>query len=380
MTQSPQTDALTTFAGDIPRDLAVLKMENDSIMAAAVARPRDYPAMLADIKAQLTTFKSFAEQALYSKPVGKDENGHMRYARGLSVRAAEALAASYGYNRVRSSITPIDADHVKVEASFTDFQTGRIWSSEQIVSKLYKSRHGGMQRHNDDRFYNVVVKAEQSKVVRECIVRSVPPGLRAEIELIVDEQLQQFLDEKTVENVIAQFSSKSVTVEMLEQQIGKRIDSFTFDDRKTLVGLWNALDAGETTVGEIFGQAGTSDQPINTGRGAELLAKVKAKADQKADQKADAPAAKDKGKGKGGKGKTGVVPSQPAPPPQAPPSDEPSQVDMLVQRMVDACKCDRPTAKIRITQRIATLGWEADSLDMAQFNNLHAAIGKDLLP
>ena len=53
---------------------------------------------------------------------------------------------------------------------------------------------------------------------------------------------------------------------------------------------------------------------------------------------------------------------------------------MLVQRMVDACKCDRPTAKIRITQRIATLGWEADSLDMAQFNNLHAAIGKDLLP
>lgn len=238
----------------LPRDLAIIKMENDSIMAMAAAAPRDYAAVLEKVKSQLVTYKSFAQEAIYNKPVGKDQQGRKRFARNLSIRAAEALAEAYGFNRVRSYVEPIDADTVRVEATFTDYQAGRIWSDSGILSKLYKDRDGRMQRTPDDRFFNVTVKGEASRRIRECILRSIPPGLRSELMLCVDEQLDQFLDDKTVQKIVAQFSAKSVTADMIERLLGKRLDSFTKEDRAALLGLWNSIDDGESTVAEVFGE------------------------------------------------------------------------------------------------------------------------------
>ncbi|KPK67358.1 MAG: hypothetical protein AMJ84_13355 [Acidithiobacillales bacterium SM23_46] len=240
-------------AQDLPRDLALIKMENDSIMALAAARPRNYAAVLADIKQQLATFKSFAQHAMYAKPVGRDEQNRMKYARGLSIRAAEAIAAAYGYNRSRVDVTPLDEDTARIEATFVDYQTGRIWQKAGVVSKNYKDRYGKVRRHSDDRFYNVVCEAEGSKRVRECILRSVPPGLRSELELCVNEQLDSFLDDSTTQKLVASFSAKGITAEHLERIVGKRLTSLDREDRQTLIGLWNALEQGESTVSELIG-------------------------------------------------------------------------------------------------------------------------------
>lgn len=250
-----------TAVSQLPHDLAVIKMENESMMALAAARPRDYAEVLESVKGQLAAYRSFAQEAVYNKPVGKDPNtGQMRYARGLSIRAAEALAEAYRYCKVRSDVTPIDADTVRVEACFTDFQSGRVWQDSGIVSKTYKKRNGTIARHSDDRFYNVVVKAEASKRVRECIMRMIPPGLRSELVICVDAQLSEFLDESTQAAIIAQFANRGATVPMLEGLIGKSLDHFTREDRGTLVGVWNALEAGETTVAEAFGTNGDSQK------------------------------------------------------------------------------------------------------------------------
>jgi hypothetical protein len=247
----------------LPKDLAIIKMENDNIMALAAAHPRDYASVLADVKSQLATFKTFAQTAIYTKPVGKDPSGRMKFARGLSIRTAEAIAVAYKYNRVRCDITPFEGG-AKVEATFTDYQAGRIWQDSGFISKSYKTRDGRLQQHTEDRYWNVVVKAEASKRIRECIIRCVPPGLRSELELCVNEQLDNFLDDKTVEKIVAQFSSRKVTVEMLEDLLGKRLASLDIEDRKTLLQIWNGIEQGETKVEEVFGPQNGETPPTGS--------------------------------------------------------------------------------------------------------------------
>lgn len=250
----PETPEPIDALARLPRDLAIVKMENDNMMAMAAAHPRDYGEVAEDIKKQLATFKTFAQTAMYAKPVGKDDSGNMKYVRGLSIRAAEAILAAYKYNKVSVDVTPVEGnpDAARVEAAFMDFQTSRVWRQSAIVSKTFKRRNGTISRHSDDRFYNIVCKAEGSKLLRECVLRSVPPGLRSDLEAAVNEQLDSFLDESTVKKIVAQFSTKSVTEDMLEAHLGKKLDALDRSDRATLLNVWNAIDQGETTAADVF--------------------------------------------------------------------------------------------------------------------------------
>lgn len=252
---SPIGSASIQALGALPEDAVLLKLENENIQSLAQAKPRDYQSIKEDLVAQLKAYPSFARTVIYTKPVGRDAQGKMQYARGLSIRAAEAIAEAYKYNRVSSTVTPLDEDTVRVEARFVDYQQGRIWQDSGVVSRWYRSKNGKMVRHPEDRFWNVVVKAEVSRRVREVILRSVPPGLRAELMEQAERVIDDLLDDSTVEKIIAHFASKGVTLEQLEQHLGRtRRAGWTKEDRRTLLLLWSAIETGETTVEEAFGQ------------------------------------------------------------------------------------------------------------------------------
>ena len=249
----------TSNIAKLPANLAVLQMENDNIVALAAAHPRDHKAILEDIESQLTAYPSFAKAAVYTKPVGKDRNtGQMKYARGLSIRAAEAIAEAYGYCRIRTDVTPIDDDTVKVMASFTDYQRGRVWEDSGIVSKWYTNYQKQQVKIPDDRFYNVIVKAEVSKRVREVITRSVPPGLRSELMLMADRRAATLLTDDAVKSIIDSFEGIKVSLTMLEGVLGKTYKHWTSNNRIHLIGIWTAIQDGETTVTEAFGEPETN--------------------------------------------------------------------------------------------------------------------------
>jgi hypothetical protein len=276
------TEATASAIAGLPPNLALIQIENDAIMSRAVAHPRDYGAMLDDLKRQITAFPSFAKGAMYSKPCGKDKKtGKMKYATGLSVRSAEALLNVYKWNSVTVDVTPVDADTVKVEATFLDYQDGRKWTHKDLVSKDYTTAKGAKRRWGDDRFYNVVVKAAQAKCIRECVIRSVPPGLKSELEAFIDKAVNALLDDATVRKLVGQFANKGVTEEQLVDHMGKPLDGFTVEDRRTLLGVWNSIDQEEQTVAEIFG--GTATAVPDNGKSA---------ADRLADQVAPQPPTK----------------------------------------------------------------------------------------
>lgn len=240
-------------------DYQLIKMENESLMMAAQVRPRNNQAVMRELLDQIEAYPSFAESVMYAKPIGADKSGRMQYARGLSIRAAEAIAAAWGYNRIEQTVEPIDDDRVRVTATFTDFQTGRIWRDSGIVSKWYRSRGGAMTRHNDDRFYNVVLKAELSKRVREAVMRSVPPGVRSELQNLAERMVAKLLSNETVEKIVQSFSGIGVNLTQLENLLAKPINKgWTTEDRVTLQQVYTAIRDGETTVGEAFGVHATA--------------------------------------------------------------------------------------------------------------------------
>lgn len=292
--ENPNVQAMAA----IPPDMTLMRLENDHICALAAARPRNHQKIKEDLLAQIEAYPSFAREAIYSKPVGKDQAGRQQFARGLSIRAAEAIAEAYGYCRVRCDVTPVDGDNVKVEATFTDYQRGRIWQDGGIVSKWYRSRSGQMVRHAEDRFFSVVVKAEASRRIREVILRSVPPGLRSELMDLAEKKINELLDDSTVRKIIGKFAGKGITQDRLEQHLGRTLEAgWTKQDRQDLLGLWNAIESGETTVQDAFGDT-AQGQPIGAAQPngnvtGDDLANPKA---AKATTRAPAPAPVEQGK------------------------------------------------------------------------------------
>jgi hypothetical protein len=247
-------DSMAAVA-NLPREIAVIKMENESIQAMAAARPRDYRSIAGEIKTQLELFPAFAKTAIYAKPVGKDESGRQKIARNLSVRAAEAIAEAYGYCRIRTNVEVVEGnpDVVRVEAIFVDYQKGKVWEDSGLLSKWYKDRNGKMQRTPDDRFFNVTVRAELSKRVREVILRSVAPGLRLELFDMAEKVTASLLDETAVKAIIDFFGKQGVTTPQIEEYLGRKLAlGWTVEDKLNLHGLVNAIKDGETTLADAF--------------------------------------------------------------------------------------------------------------------------------
>lgn len=242
----------------MPENIAIMKMENDNIVSMAKSIPRDHKSIIKEITDQLEAYPSFAAVAVYAKPVGKDPvTGQMKIARGLSIRAAEAIAEAYRYNRVQATVAPNpdDQDSVQVSALFVDYQNGRIWQDAGILSKWYKKKSGAMEKHPDDRFFNVVVKAEVSRRIREVILRSVPPGLRQELLEMAQRRIAQLLTPEKINEIVKTFAERKVTQEMLEKYIGRTIAAgWKEEDRLNLQGLYVAIEDGETTIEEAFSE------------------------------------------------------------------------------------------------------------------------------
>lgn len=250
------------------QDLLQMRMENEAIMAECRVRPRNFQEIKAELIDQLQAFPDLAENSIYCKPVGKDSNGKQQFAFGLSIRAAEVLAEAYGFNRVASTVTTLDDGKATITASFTDFQKGRIWQDSGVISQFYKAKGGGMVRHADDRFYGLICKAEASRRVREVVLRSVNAGLKAWFYDECNKMIDDLLDDAAVEKMITAFATFKVTLEMLEKFIGRpKKLGWTKADRRNLIGVFNALKEGETTVDIAFAEEKPPAEPLKTQNG-----------------------------------------------------------------------------------------------------------------
>lgn len=198
-----------------------------------------------------------AEEAIYNKPVGKDTTtGKMKYAEGLSIRAAESIGNRWDNSSFGVEIVGEDDESASIAAVWLDYERNTRHIAMQRVSKFYKSKTGQIIRHSPDRF-DLVLKANGSKNLREIILRSLPAGLKKEYEIKARNILKggSLPGQRTA--VVGRFSDLGVTQQRIEEFQGKMKDEWSREDVIELAGLANAIRDGETSIEETFGSKET---------------------------------------------------------------------------------------------------------------------------
>lgn len=275
-------------AARMPSDLMLLKMEGESIMAAAARRPRAPATIVAELRAMLDAYPAAADDAIYSKPVGSVVEircggcGHKyevpyvgndgvrcpkcdspkigaqrkvtKFAENLSVRAAESIRTAYGFNRMTTSAEVLDDGSVRLSGTFVDYASGTFTSDQRIVSPFYTDRHKRQQRIAADRFLGVVVKAEKSKLRRDVILDSVPAFVKAAYRDACERKLAELVTPEIIaQEILPRFAEQGVTADMLDALIGKpHRMGWSEADRVRCRTIYAALQSGETTVAELL--------------------------------------------------------------------------------------------------------------------------------
>ena len=240
--------------GILERGGALIKIENMTQMSIAVQKPRDIAAIKKAVLAELQTYPESAFDAIYTKPVGGGKN-----AEGLSVRAAECLAYFWGNNAFAAEILEDDGMIVSGIAVYLDYEKNTRRSIPFRVSRKYKAAGSSVMKITpEDRFNDVVIPAKISKVVREVILRSLPPGIKAEYE----QEARKIILKKEGDRwgrLLRCFSKLGVSGEDLEKKMEKDNQALTDDDFEELLGMHNAIMDGETTVAQCFGKGVAED-------------------------------------------------------------------------------------------------------------------------
>ncbi|MBN2024973.1 MAG: hypothetical protein JW809_19510 [Pirellulales bacterium] len=278
----------------LPPDLMLLKMENESIMSVARAQPRDPMKIVEQLQQLIDAYPQSAEEAIYCKPVGtvhqltcakcgikyevvkidkdtcctvcgekKHTNAHpvKKFAEGLSIRAAESIRSIYGYTRLATTTELLEDGRAKITGVIVDYAAGNLTSDERIVSPYYKSREGGMVRTPEDRFLNVTVKAEKSKLRRDVILDNTPGIIKAMFRSACEDKMRALVKPEVIDQkVIPAFADYGITPAHLDKLVGRPHKlGWREEERLELRKILNALKNEETTARELLEGLDASD-------------------------------------------------------------------------------------------------------------------------
>jgi len=229
----------------------LVKLENTTQMQVSVQRPRDESKILSASLKELDTYPSMAREALYVKPVGKDDKGEMKSVEGLSIRAGESLANRWTNSAYGCELVSEDDESALIAGVFLDYENNTRHVVQARVSKFYKNRQGQVVQYSPDRF-DTVIKANQSKVLREVILRSLPAGLKKEYE----NKVRKILKSDTISNIrnslMERIETLNISLELIERSKGKAIKDMKKEELTEIIGLTNSIRDGETSIDEAF--------------------------------------------------------------------------------------------------------------------------------
>lgn len=289
-------------AEQLPPDLMLLRMEGESIMTAARIKPRSPSVIIKQLKELIEAYPAAADEAIYSKPVGtvqscvcagckiryevsriendtecpacgnrKRESAKAvrKYAEGLSIRAAESIRSVMGYTRLSTTMERLEDGSAKINTVLVDYCAGNFTSDERIVSPFFKRRGGGMDKVPEDRFLNVVVKAEKAKLRRDVILDSVPAIVKALFRDECEKRMKELVAPEIIEQrVLPAFAEYGLKPEHLDKLVGReRKLGWREEERLQLRKILNALKNEEITTAELLSGLREEVTPSPEGHG-----------------------------------------------------------------------------------------------------------------
>ncbi|HEU4341482.1 MAG TPA: hypothetical protein VFU31_07920, partial [Candidatus Binatia bacterium] len=191
-----------------------------------------------------------AESCIYSRPVGKDQDGKQKFVEGASIRLAEIVAASYGNIRVAARLIEQTPRYVKAEGVAHDLESNYAGKSEVIESTVDKNG-----RPFSERMQIVVAKAVLAKAYRDAVFKVVPKALCRTVYL----------------SALKIINGSGKTIEQRREKVKEWLRSIKVDDARVfatlgvsgwtdvgdrqlelLTGIKTAISDNDATIDEAF--------------------------------------------------------------------------------------------------------------------------------
>lgn len=213
---------------------------------------------------------SFAEQALYRKPVGSKKEGDSwvkTYAEGPSIRFAEEAIRAMGNTLSEQKIVFEDEQKRIIQFALMDLEGNNTDSNIIVVPKqierrtLKKDQRAISQRQNSEGQLVYLVEATDdelevkaaamiAKKRRDAIMRLCPSDIKEDCV----RQIKRTMAERDKQNpqealnrLLDAFAEKGIKPDQIEKYIGHPLDVLTPAELMALRGVFGAIQDGEVT-------------------------------------------------------------------------------------------------------------------------------------
>lgn len=208
----------------------------------------------------------------------KNKDGERTVIEGPSVRFAEIIAACWKNLRIAARIIGNDGKTITAQGVCHDLESNVAISTE-VKRSILTSKGGTFSQD----MQVVVGNAASSIALRNAICKVVPQVLiKNVVEEVKAKSLEHIkkigVDESWGQWVAYMQTNYKVTETMLLEYLGRKREELTVDDIQRLVGIYNAIQEGTTTVEETFKKPKKQEQQAVEAKGAAQAAQKRAEA------------------------------------------------------------------------------------------------------
>jgi len=228
------------------------KIEIDTQIATAKQYPRDPAAAREKVRALILASPQIAEQCFYHLERDNKAKGDKTIIEGASVRFAEFVVHSWGNLRVQTRIVGNDGKQLTIQGVCHDLESNSAVQVE--INRRITTREG---RTFSEDMQVVTANAGNAIAYRNAVFKTVPAALFSDIieeaKALVRKSIEQNLSNR-IGKMFASFGGLGVTPAMLYEYlcVGGEED-ITAANVQDLLGVFNAIKEGSTTVEETFG-------------------------------------------------------------------------------------------------------------------------------
>lgn len=247
---------------------AVIRMENETMQALSTARPR--PAVREILKAaleELEALPEFAASNYYVIPYKEkkdDPNSKVVNVEGLSIKAAMVLQRHYRNAMAGAQITGEDDRSFQIQGAALDIENNiRVQRPRTVLKYTYDFKTRQEYRLSDQKMEQKL-QSEISKAIRNAVLAIIPEPVkiaywRRAKELAASGKSSQARGAKPeplkgrVAKMLGAFGKLKVRdAQILAYLEKEKLSEITEEDLGTLIGVFNAIADGETSVAEAF--------------------------------------------------------------------------------------------------------------------------------
>jgi hypothetical protein len=226
-----------------------------------ISTARKYPRDLARTKKRMIEFATMDEDTAMACFYTLPRDG--KKVQGPSVRLAEIAVSCYGNIRVATRIIDNDGRVITAQGVCHDLENNVMISVEvkrSILDKNGKQYKQDMQVTTGNAASAIALRNAVFKVIPGALVKPVYDQARA---VAVGDA--KTLNERR-DKMLGAFSKMGVTKEMILRSVEKTsVENIGLDELGVLLGLFNAIREGDTTIEEAFAH-GTSESPEEIAR------------------------------------------------------------------------------------------------------------------